>query len=54
MFFYEFIWCANQLDRLDHERKGSLQRRIDRLQTGLQMAAWTGYAVMLVWALSNA
>ena len=38
VFFCEFIWCAN---------------RIERLETGLQLASLGGYVVLLIWAMGN-
>ena len=57
VFFCEFIWCANRLDRLASEANGmgrpGLERRIERLELGLQLASLAGYGVLLLWALGQ-
>jgi hypothetical protein len=53
VFFCEFIWCANRIHRLEDQGIAVITRRFDRLETGLQLASVAGYAVLLVWALSN-
>lgn len=52
VFFCEFIWCANRMDRLDHHQKGIVNPRIERLETLLQLGSIAGYVVLLVWATS--
>lgn len=54
VFFCEFIWCANRLQRLD-DQKGIavIERRFERMETGLQLASLAGYAVLMAWALSD-
>jgi hypothetical protein len=54
VFFCEFIWCANRIDRLGERHTAQSVRRIERLETGLQLASLGGYAVLLLWSLSNA
>jgi hypothetical protein len=53
VFFCEFIWCANRIDRLGDRHTAQSDRRIERLETGLQLASLGGYAVLLIWALWN-
>lgn len=53
VFFCEFIWCANRIDRLGERSTPQDDRRIERLETRLQLAGVGGYAVLLIWALSN-
>jgi hypothetical protein len=53
VFFCEFIWCANRLQRLDDQGIAAIERRFERLESGLQLASLAGYAVLMVWALSN-
>ncbi len=57
VFFCEFIWCANRLDRLTSEGAGplhpGLERRIERLELGLQLASLAGYGMLLLWALGQ-
>ncbi len=57
VFFCEFIWCANRLDRLAGEgsnpQRPRLERRIERLELGLQLASLAGYGVLLLWALGQ-
>lgn len=57
VFFCEFIWCANRLDRLASDGGGPerprLERRIERLELGLQLASLAGYGVLLLWALDQ-
>ncbi len=54
VFFCQFIWCANRLDRLASEGNGQgrpgLERKIKRLELGLQLASLAGYGVLLLWA----
>lgn len=53
VFFCEFIWCANRIDRLGERHTAQSDRRIERLETGLQLGSLGGYVVLLIWALSN-
>ena len=53
VFFCEFIWCANRIHHHGDQPSPQLTRRFDRLETSLQLASLAGYAVLLVWALSN-
>ncbi len=53
VFFCEFIWCANRIDRLGERHTAQSDRRFERLETGLQLASLGGYAVLLIWALWN-
>ena len=57
VFFCEFIWCANRLDRLATEAaapgRSGLERRIERLELGMQLASLAGYGVLLLWALGQ-
>ncbi|MCP9833616.1 MULTISPECIES: hypothetical protein [unclassified Cyanobium] len=54
VFFCQFIWCANRLERLAMESssqgRSGLERRIERLELGLQLASLAGYGVLLLWA----
>ncbi|MDM7953131.1 MAG: hypothetical protein QUV07_07960 [Cyanobium sp. CZS 25K] len=50
VFFCEFIWCANRLDRGAGSDSVQLERRVERLELLLQLASLGGYAVLLVWA----
>ena len=58
VFFCEFIWCANRLERAGGAADGSrgpiekqaVGRPIRRLETGLQLASLAGYAVLLLGA----
>ena len=53
VFFCEFIWCANRIDRLGELHTVQSDRRIERLETAMQLASLGGYAVLLIWSLSN-
>lgn len=53
VFFCEFIWCANRIDRLGERHTAQSDRRIERLETAMQLASLGGYAVLMVWSLSN-
>lgn len=53
VFFCEFIWCANRIDRLGDRHTPQSNRRIERLETALQLSSLGGYAVLLIWALGN-
>ncbi|MCP9858477.1 MULTISPECIES: hypothetical protein [unclassified Cyanobium] len=57
VFFCEFIWCANRLDRLASDGNGPqrpwLERRIERLELGLQLASLAGYGLLMLWAWSQ-
>ena len=50
VFFCEFIWCANVMDRYATGNTAPMQRRAERLEVLLQLASLGGYAVLLVWA----
>jgi hypothetical protein len=50
VFFCEFIWCANRIDQSGDEHRALVGRRFERLETFLQLASLTGYAVLLVWS----
>ena len=50
IFFCEFIWCANVMDRYATGNTAPIQRRAERLEVLLQLASLGGYAVLLVWA----
>ena len=52
VFFCEFIWCANRIDRLKENYTARSDRHIGQLERGLQLASLAGYAVLLVWALA--
>ena len=53
VFFCEFIWCANRIDRLGERHTPQSDRRIERMETTLQLSSLGGYAVLLIWALGN-
>jgi hypothetical protein len=53
VFFCEFIWCANRINQHDDQPNPQLVRRFERIEASLQLASLAGYAVLLVWALSN-
>jgi hypothetical protein len=53
VFFCEFIWCANRVDRLGERHSAQSDRHIERLETGLQLASLGGYVVLLIWALGT-
>lgn len=50
LMFCEFIWCANLMQRLEPARFAAIERRIDRLELGLQLASLSGYGALVVWA----
>jgi hypothetical protein len=50
IFFCEFIWCANVMDRYATGNTAPMERRAERLEVLLQLASLGGYAVLLVWA----
>ena len=50
VFFCEFIWCANRIDQSGDEHRALIGKRFERLETFLQLASLTGYAVLLVWS----
>jgi hypothetical protein len=53
VFFCEFIWCANRIDRLGERHTAQSDRRIEQLETAMQLVSLGGYAVLLLWAQSN-
>ncbi len=50
LFFCAFIRCANRLDQRSGPDGSRLERRVKRLEVGLQLASLGGYAVLLAWA----
>lgn len=54
VFFCEFIWCANRIDLLGERHTAESDRRIERLETTLQLSSVAGYVVLVLWALLNA
>jgi len=50
VFFCEFIWCANRNDRLGAAGGPLGERRIERLELGLQLASLAGYSLLVAWA----
>ena len=50
VFFCEFIWCANRNDRLGAAGSPLGERRIERLELGLQLASLAGYSLLVAWA----
>lgn len=54
VFFCEFIWCANLNSGDSTAIKSSIKQNTDRLEVLLQLASLSGYAVLLLWAYSQA
>jgi hypothetical protein len=53
VFFCEFIWCANRINRLGERPAAQDDRRIEGLSTRLQLAGVGGSVVLWIWAMGN-